>query len=761
MMVVIISIIAIFSILGLLAIRGSFYSWLFFLSIITITLQFTKVLPEWNVILLWGMVFTGIMFSIDSIRQKLFSKHLLQVLKDKLPDSLDFNSIGQEEIPMVDGDVGIEADLLRGNLNLRALLQASSSELTAKEKAFLNNQVEALCQMLSHWKISQDKLKLPPQVWEYLTQHKFFAMNVPIEFGGLGFSSNARFEIVQKIATRSITVAVTVMVPNSIDLAKLLLTYGTKVQLENYLPKLVTGEYIPTLALDANQNSGVVCYQKYLGQEVLGVRLNWDESYIPLAPIATLLVLSIKLSDPNDFLCSNKKDLGKNICLVPTNLPNIFNNLKKPAVHQDFLNGPTTGMNVFVPLDFIVGSKELIGQSWNRMIDCLSIGKDMSFLALSVAISKLCLKNISAHSIVRTQMGLPIIQFAKTKANLAKIGGYSYMLDAVRSFVLSPERVKNCPVVVIAMVRDHITEISKKIVDATVDIYGSNVTLGIKNHLTMSYQNVLASVKIFDVNILQVIHKCHPFLQSELEAIKVQDIGLFDHCFFAHISYALSNFAKMLLHIGTNKLFCQTSEDIEKSCEDLNLFSVMLSCLVELSLLKLDVLLKQNEQLSRRLWDVFRHLCMGCAVIKYYNEGQNKKNPDELYFASWGLQVCLYNIQQATVELLQNFHNKFLGKLIYLLIYPFGKKYKMPNDELEYKISSIVTKNSDIRTKLLSGCYISSTDNLETAFKKLLNIEMLEQNNLKKETLTELETNLIKEVELAVKNATVIDEFST
>ena len=240
MTVIIISLIAIFSILGLLAIRGSFYSWLFFLSVITITLQFTGVLSAWNGILLWGVVFVGIMFSIDGIRQKLFSKHFLQLLKDKLSDSQDLNNIGQEEIPMIDGDVGIEADLLRGNLNLKALLQVSDSEFTAKEKAFLSNQVEVLCQMLSHWKISQDKLKLPPQVWEYLKQQKFFAMNIPIEFGGLGFSSNARFEIVQKIATRSITVAVTVMVPNSIDLAKLLLTYGTKLQTEKYLPKLVT-----------------------------------------------------------------------------------------------------------------------------------------------------------------------------------------------------------------------------------------------------------------------------------------------------------------------------------------------------------------------------------------------------------------------------------------------------------------------------------------------------------------------------------------
>ena len=198
----------------------------------------------------------------------------------------------------------------------------------------------------------------------------------------------------------------------------------------------------------------------------------------------------------------------------------------------------------------------------------------------------------------------------------------------------------------------------------------------------------------------------------------------------------------------------------------------MLACLVELSLFKFNDLLKHNERLSKRLWDIFRHLCMGCAVIKYYknykkdqdqdqDKYKDKEDSKELYFASWSLQVCLYNIQQAIVELLQNFHNKFLGKLISLLIFPFGKKYKMPDDELEYKISDIITKNSDIRTKLLSGCYIAETDNLEIAFKKLLNIEILEKNNVEPSNLTALENNLIKEeIELAVKNAAVVDEFS-
>ena len=380
----IISIIAIFSILGLLAIRGSLYNWLFFLSLITITLQSTMILPQWGSILLWGTILIGIIFSIDSVRQKLFSIYCLKALQNILPQiNSELSNVGQEEIPMTDGDVWVEADLLRGNLNLKALLLGVGSELTAKEKAFLNNQVEVLCQMLSHWKVSQDKLKLPTQVWEYLIQQKFLAMNIPIEFDGLGFSANARFEIIQKIATRSITVAVTVMVPNSIELAKLLLTYGTKLQIANYLPKLITAEYIPALALDSNQNTGVVCYQRYLGQEVLGIRLNWDENYIALAPIATLLVLSIKLYDPNDFLCLNKSDLGKNICLVPTNLPNIFNNLKNGSVNQDFLNGSITGKNVFVPISCLVGSKEFIGQHWNKMIDCLSVGKDVSFLALN------------------------------------------------------------------------------------------------------------------------------------------------------------------------------------------------------------------------------------------------------------------------------------------------------------------------------------------------------------------------------------------
>ncbi len=751
MIVVIFSIIGICSILGLLAIRGSLYNWLLFLAFITITLQSTKVISVESSIFLWAIVISGIIFSINNIRHKLFSAKILQLVKERLPD---FGFIKQEILPTANDNIWFEENILRGNLNIDQLSQIPKINLTAKEQAFLNNQVETLCQILNNWKITQDRVKLPSPIWEYLRQQKFFAMNAPLDQGGLGFSPNARFEIVQKIATRSISVAVTVMVPNSFELVKLLLQYGTTSQKEEYLSQLVAGEYIPTFALNSEENTGVVCYQKYQDQEVLGVCLNWEENKVLLAPIATLLVLAVKLYDPNDFLCLNKKDLGINICLVPTKLPNIFNNLNNSTFNQDFLNGLTKGKNVFVPLDFVVGVKDSFGQNYNEMIDCLSTGKDISFLALSAAINKLCLKNTSAHSVVRTQLGLPIIQFAEVKANLAKVSGYNYMMEAMRNFLLTAS-FSNCSLEAVIIAKTRIADLSKEVISATTDIYGSNITLGIKNHLAISYQNITA--KLFSSSILSAISKCHPFLQYELEAIESKDVALFDNYFFEHISYALSNFAKVILHVGTNKLFCLGSRNLNEYGRNLNFFSIVLACLVELSLLKFNALLKHNERLSTLLWDVFSHLCMGSAIIKYHN--QNQEDLDDLYFAKWSLQVCLYNLQETIVEILDIFPNKFLSRFISRLIFPFGKKYNMPSKVLGEQISNIITKNSTIRTRLLSGCYIAANDHLEVAFGKILNVESIKQQAVERKVLTKSESNLIKEATLAVKNAMVVDEF--
>ena len=70
-------------------------------------------------------------------------------------------------------------------------------------------------------------------------------MIIPKEYGGLGFSALAHSAVVTKLSTRSNAAAVTVMVPNSLGPAELLLHYGTDAQKDHYLPRLARGRGDP------------------------------------------------------------------------------------------------------------------------------------------------------------------------------------------------------------------------------------------------------------------------------------------------------------------------------------------------------------------------------------------------------------------------------------------------------------------------------------------------------------------------------------
>src|SRR5437588_7525437 len=141
--------------------------------------------------------------------------------------------------------------------------------------------------MLNDWEIRRDG-DLPENVWAFIRDNGFMGMIIPKERGGLGFSALMHSHVVMKIASRSAAAAVTVMVPNSLGPAELLMRYGTDSQRRWYLPRLAGGEEIPCFALtgpeagsdaSATTSRGVVCKGIYEGREVLGMRLDWDKRY--------------------------------------------------------------------------------------------------------------------------------------------------------------------------------------------------------------------------------------------------------------------------------------------------------------------------------------------------------------------------------------------------------------------------------------------------------------------------------------------------
>src|SRR5258705_6599908 len=267
----------------------------------------------------------AVMLLVPALRRRLVTPAIMKAMARALPRMGD-----TERIALEAGTVWWDGDLFSGRPDWKKLLNFQRKPLSARERAFLNGPVEELCAMVDEWTVEKEH-DLPPEAWRFIKENRFFGMIIPEEYGGLGFSALANSAVVTKLSSRSIAAAVTVMVPNSLGPAELLLHYGTEEQKRHFLPRLAVAQEIPCFALTgpeagsdaaSTRSRGVVCRGTYQGKEVLGMRLNWRKRYITLAPVTTLIGLAFRLYDP-DRLLGEREDLGITLALIPPDLPGI------------------------------------------------------------------------------------------------------------------------------------------------------------------------------------------------------------------------------------------------------------------------------------------------------------------------------------------------------------------------------------------------------------------------------------------------------
>ncbi|MGL5186945.1 MAG: acyl-CoA dehydrogenase, partial [Plesiomonas shigelloides] len=409
------------------------------------------------------------------------------------------------------GTVWWEGDLFRGQPDWNKLHALPKPKLTAEEQSFLDNQVETLLNMLDDYQIVHELNDLPAEVWEYLKKERFFSLIIAKEFGGRQFSSLANSTIVTKIASKSTTAAVTVMVPNSLGPGELLSHYGTEEQKQRWLPGLADGREIPCFALtgpeagsDAGSipDKGIVCRGTYDGKDVLGIRLNWNKRYITLAPVATVLGLAFKMYDP-EHLLGDKEDIGITCALIPTNHPGVEVGARHIPMDLAFMNGPTWGKDVFIPLDWIIGGPSYAGKGWRMLVECLSAGRGISLPALGTAIGHLTTRTTGAYSYVRKQFGLSIGRFEGVAEAMGRIGGLTYLLEAARTFTTTALDTGETPGIVTAIAKYHMTEIGRQLLNDSMDSHaGRAIQLGPMNYLGHHYFGIPVAITVEGANIL-------------------------------------------------------------------------------------------------------------------------------------------------------------------------------------------------------------------------------------------------------------------
>lgn len=692
---------------------------------ITLIIYHAYHLLSWPVLLLIDLLFIAVacVFCIKSLRLQLITHPLFLLVRRSLPPMSE-----TEKEALNAGDVWWEKELFCGNPDWHKLLTMGKPTLSQREQAFVDNQVETLCSMLNDWEINHELHDLPAHVWNYIKKERFLGLVIPKEYDGLGFSTLAHSTIVTKLATRSLSAAINVMVPNSLGPGELISHYGTQEQKNHYLPRLARGEEIPCFALTETnagsdaasiQADGIICKGMYNNKEVVGIKLTWEKRYITLAPVATVLGLAVHVYDP-EHLLSNKKNVGITLCLIPTNHPGVKVGKRHFPLGMAFMNGPTEGKDVFIPLDWIIGGAERLGHGWQMLMECLSIGRAISLPAVSTATAHVGFRTTSAYSRIRKQFKLPIGNFEGVALKLAAVGANSYLLEATRLMTVSAVDKNIKPTVASAITKYHLTEISRTVMNDAMDIHGGrSIQLGPRNYLGHGYQAIPVAITVEGANILtrnliifgQGAFRCHPYLNTEMELVSEEptpaNLNTFDKVLSSHMGYTLNNAARAFVLAFGSVLPTFSKNPVKKYYRRLTHISAALALTADLSMLILGGKLKRKEALSARLGDVLSELYLSSATLRYYHE--HGASQEDLPYVRWVLQNSLFQAQTALSQFFENFPIKWLGTFLKFWIFPLGSYLKKPRDKLALEIAQHMMKPSALRNRLTQYCYMKTT----------------------------------------------------
>ncbi|SOE66383.1 acyl-CoA dehydrogenase [Burkholderia sp. D7] len=668
-------------------------------------------------------VLPALVLAIKPVRRALLTQSIFDLFRKILPEMSP-----TERDAIEAGTVWWDAALFSGRPAWDTLLSLGAPTLTAEEQAFINTECTQLCDLANDWETTAIWQDLSPQAWEFIKSTGFLGMIIPKQYGGKQFSSYAHSQVIMKLATRCSAAAVSVMVPNSLGPAELLMHYGTEAQKNYYLPRLARGDEIPCFALTspyagsdaaAIPDVGIVCKGLHEGRETLGFRLTWDKRYITLGPIATVLGLAFRALDP-DHLLGADDEAGITCALIPTTHPGVNIGRRHWPLNAVFQNGPNWGNNVFIPLDWVIGGREQVGNGWRMLMECLAAGRAISLPSSNVGMAKLAVRGTGAYSAVRRQFRTAIGKFEGVQEALGRMGGNLYVMDAARRLSAQGVDLGEKPSVISAIAKYHITERARKVINDGMDVVaGKGICMGPSNFLARAYQQVPISITVEGANILtrsliifgQGAIRCHPYVLKEMTATRDADRakGLrdFDNAFFGHASFTASNVVRSLVFaLGGSVLIARPKRADARLVpyyRAATRMSTAFALLADVSMFVLGGELKRRERLSARLGDILSQLYLISATLKRFED--DGRPEADLPLVRWGVEDALHQAQTAFEGVLSNYPKPLAAGCVRALAFPFGMPHCVPGDRLGSAIAELMTTPGDARERLVADSY--------------------------------------------------------
>lgn len=662
------------------------------------------------------------------LRRALLSRPIFKTYKRILPQMSD-----TERDALEAGTVWWEGELFQGDPDWNKLLAYPVPLLNAEEQSFMDSEVEQACALVDDWQVTHALHDMPAEAWKYIKDKGFLGMIIPKRYGGLEFSAYAHSQVVTKLSTHCSALSVSVMVPNSLGPAELLLHYGTEAQKSYYLPRLAKGIEIPAFALtspwagsDAASipDVGIVCKGMWQGKEVLGMRVTWDKRYITLAPVCTLLGLAFHLYDPEGLL-GDRKHVGITCALVPHDTPGVDLGRRHFPLNAMFMNGPTRGNDVFMPLDYIIGGPENAGQGWRMLMECLAAGRSISLPSSNTGMAQMTARAVGGYARVRSQFKMAVGRFEGVEEALTRIGAYTYMMDAVRKMTAGAVDLGQKPSVASAIAKYHVTERARQVVNDGMDIVGGKgICLGPSNFIGRAYQQLPIGITVEGANILtrslilfgQGAIRCHPYVLKEMQAAHNPDAGQglidFDKALFGHIAFTIRHCMRALRKGLTGSHFVPVPDSVapetRRYYQQLTRFSSAFAFLADISMLVMGGELKRREKLSARLGDILSMMYLCSATLKRYeSEGRQQDDAPLMHWAIWD---TMYKAQMAFDGVIANFPHKFIGRLLRRIIFPLGHPYDVPSDRIGHQVAQLMISPSAARDRLTAETYLPKVE---------------------------------------------------
>lgn len=688
-------------------------------------------------------------------KPKWFDAQLLRIFEAMKPRLSD-----TEREALTVGDVGLEGEIYKGNIDWVSLFNRKSTELTAEEQAFLDGPVEELCRMVDDSALYASKEQdLPPETWDFIKKKGFLGMIIPKEYGGLGFSALAHSQVVGKLASRSFTPAINVMVPNSLGPAELLLHYGTPAQKKKYLPKLASGELLPCFALtrpragsDATGEQDIAIVKRdEAGNPYIHVE-SLEKRYITLGPIADVVGIAVDLKDPDNILRMGT-ELGITDLLVDADHPGLVKGTRHHPADVPFMNGPIRaekgGLKLSIE-DNVIGGIEGVGNGWPMLVKQLSIGRGISLPAVAVANMKKVVRIAGAYGAVRKQFKRSIGSMEGPKRIIGEMAGMTYLTEAMRLSTLRDIDGGKVPSVATAIGKLYATEHMSTAINNTVDLLGgAAVQTGPKNLVFRAFQAEIIAKTVEGANVMglhflvpgQGLIRPHPQILREIEASELPDRAqaaaeLSRLVVREHVPNVLGNALKAFAASWKKpeKSFDGYKQQVERLS---SVFNVMANA----SILTIGGDLKKKQNLGRRMGEVLSYLYMtACTLEKFERDGRLEEDRPLM---EWACEWALNKAETAAYDFMPNYkaylsnrsflQSKVLPTLLKATVLPFGRRLSAPLDDLAYAAADVVQKPGAGRDRLTGDVFIDKDPEspmgvLERAFDAAIRVQPLEKN---------------------------------